>query len=33
MNMSPKITITPDDPELRAMLEKMLADAGGLEAF
>ena len=31
--MSPKITITPDDPELRAMLEKMVADAGGLEAF
>ena len=28
-----RVTITPDDPELRAIVEKMLADAGGPEAF
>ena len=31
--MSSKIIITPDDPKLRAMFEKMLADTGGLKAF
>ena len=31
--MSLKITVTPDDPEVRAMFEKMVADAGGPEAF
>ena len=28
-----RVTITPDDPELRTIVEKMLADAGGPEAF
>ena len=28
-----QVTINTDDPELRAMVEKMVADAGGPEAF
>ena len=28
-----RVTITTDDPELRAIAEKMVADAGGPEAF